>query len=268
MEHRKGVLPLQVLLEVVVVEGDVVEAQPVQDIPGGLIAQQGGVALHIGVQALLLDEVGGDTLDLGGGTAVEGGLGDGLGHHGGEPLHKSGVHLGKLVQVLQRPLFTALEHGGAGGVHHLVDVLVNLGALDARQVIAHAHVEYKAAVAAQLQLPGEELAGKPGFDILLKGLGHSELGGPLAVIALIPGGDAGLVHALGQLLAVHDLHRFQLKEPGAGHIGGDDILRQLGVGTGGGPQGDLHLFPEHGPLGPVDRPFGDAEHGAMTVVLR
>ena len=50
--HRVGVL--QVLLEVVVVKGDVVVAHGVQDGPGGLIAQDGGIALDEGVQVLLL----------------------------------------------------------------------------------------------------------------------------------------------------------------------------------------------------------------------
>ena len=60
--HRVGVL--QVLLEVVIVEGDIVIAHGVQNGPGGLVPQDGGIALDEGVQVLLLQQVAGDPLDL------------------------------------------------------------------------------------------------------------------------------------------------------------------------------------------------------------
>ena len=56
--------------------GDVVVAHSVQDGPGRLVAQDGGVALDEGVQMLLREEVGGNALDLVRRTAVEGGDGD------------------------------------------------------------------------------------------------------------------------------------------------------------------------------------------------
>ena len=64
LEHGHGVGPLQVLAEVRIVEDDVVKAQLVQALTGKLIAQQRGVALDVGVEALLGDEVGRDALDL------------------------------------------------------------------------------------------------------------------------------------------------------------------------------------------------------------
>ena len=72
-EHGHRVAVLQVLLEVVIVEGDIVIAHAVQNGAGGLIAQDGGVALDEGVQVLFLNEVAGDALDLVRRAAVEGG---------------------------------------------------------------------------------------------------------------------------------------------------------------------------------------------------
>ena len=49
VEHGHRVRPLEVLQEVVVVEHDVVVAQAVQGFAGEVVAQQGGVALHVGI---------------------------------------------------------------------------------------------------------------------------------------------------------------------------------------------------------------------------
>lgn len=234
---RDRVRPLQILGEVVVVEHDVVIAQAVQGLAGELIAQEGGVTLHVGVQALRPDQVVGDALDLVRGAAVEGGLGDGGGHPGGDGLHIALIHLLKPAQVAQRPVQALPPDLAVGGVLHALNVGVHLGGLDARQVVAHRHIEHKAVGIAQAQLTGQQLAGPPRLDVLGVGLGHRQLGGPLAVVALVPGGDAGLADALGQLLPVHDLDGFQLEEPGPGGVGGDDVLGQLGVGPAAGPKG-------------------------------
>ena len=53
LEHGHRVAVLQVLAEVVVVEGNVVVAHAVQNAAGRLVAQDGGVALDEGVQVLL-----------------------------------------------------------------------------------------------------------------------------------------------------------------------------------------------------------------------
>jgi hypothetical protein len=56
-QHRHGVGILQVGGEVVVVEGDIVEAEPVQRGAGSGIPQEGGIALDEGVEPLLVQEV-------------------------------------------------------------------------------------------------------------------------------------------------------------------------------------------------------------------
>ena len=269
VEHGHRVLPLEILQEVVVVKGDVVVAQAVQGLAGELVAQQGGVALDVGVQVLLGDQIGGDALDLVGGAAVEGGLGDGVGNMGGDGLHIGLVHLLKFVQVGQGPVHARLPHLGVRGVLHPLDVGVHLGALDALEIVAHAHVEHEAVGVAQLQLPGQQLAGKPRLHILGERLRHGELGRPLAVVALVGGGDAGLADALGQLLAVHDLHGLDLEEPAASGVGGHDVLGQLGVGAGGGAEGGLDLLVKDGqglPVPPAGQ-LGHAEDGLGGAVL-
>ena len=200
---------------------------------------------------------------------MEGGLGDGVGHLGGDALHVVGVHVLELVQVVQGPVHALLPHGAAGGVLHALDILVDLLTLDALQVVAHAHVEHEAVGVAQAQFLGQQLAGEPALHVLVKGLGHVQLGGPLAVVALVVGGDAGLGHALGELIAVHDLHRLELKEPGTGGVGGHQVLGQLGVGTGGGAVGGLDLLLEHGQglAVVVAHQLGHAEDGALALVL-
>ena len=265
-EHGDGVGVLQVLVEVLLPEGDVVVAHAVQDVPGGPVAQKGGVALDEGVEALFRDEVGGDPLDLVRRAAVEGGDGDGVGDpggDGGDQVLLPGEHLPQDLDAL-------LEDGRPGGVHHLVEVLVDLGALDALQVVAHGHVEHEAVGLAQAADPGEDVAGTPGFHVLLVGLLDVELRGPLAVVALVLRQDAGPGDAGGQIRAVHLLHGLQLEEPGPGEVAGDDVLGQLGVGTRRRAEGGLDLLPAEdgqgllpGHVGPVD-----PEDGALLPVLR
>ena len=125
---------------------------------------------------------------------------------------------------------------------------VDLVALDALQIIAHGHIEHEAVGIAQAVDLGHDLQGAPGLDILLKGLRDIQLRGPLAVVALVLRQDAGAVDAGGQLRAVHLLDGLELKEPGAGEVGGDDVLGQLGVGTGSGAEGGLDGLAEDGQL--------------------
>ena len=242
LKHGHCVGPLQILVEVVLVEHDVVVAHAVQRAPRRLVAQDGGVALHEGVQVLLGDEVAGDTLDLIGGTAVERGHGDAAADAGGDT-----VDIGALrgEQLLQNRLALA-EDGGPVGVHHAVDVGVDLLALDALQIVAHGHIEHEAVGIAEAVDAAQHLQGAPRLDVLVHGLRHGELGGPLLIIALIVGEDAGAGDAGGQIGAVHLLDGLDLEEPGAGHIGGDDVLGQLAVGTGGGSEGGLDALAEDG----------------------
>ena len=140
LKHGHGVGPLQILVEMVLIEDDVVIAHGVQGAAGGLVAQDGGVALDEGVQVLFGDQVAGDALDLVRGTAVEGGHSDAAGHPGGDGVDEGGL----LGEQLLQDLLALAENGGAAGVHHTVDIGVDLLALDALQVIAHGHVEHKA----------------------------------------------------------------------------------------------------------------------------
>ena len=192
----------------------------------------------------------------------------GEGHAAGDP-GCDGVDEGGLSgeELLENP-DALLEDGSLGGVRHLGEELVHLGPLDARQVITHGHVEHKGVGIAQTVHLGHDLAGAPGLDVLLKGLLDVQLRGPLAVVALVLRQDAGPVDAGGEFRAVHLLHGFQLEKPGAGEIAGDDVLGQLGVGTGGGAERGLDLLAEDGQsldaglIGLVD-----AEDGAFSLVL-
>ena len=264
MEHGDGVLVLQVLLEVVVVEGDVVVAHAVQDGPGGLVAQDGGIALDEGVQVLLLNQVAGDALDLVRRAAVEGGH-----RHTAGDVGRDGVDVSDLAgEELLQDLNALLENGGLAGVDHAVQEVVDLLALDARQVVAHGHIEHEAVGVAQAVDLGHHFQGAPGLHIFLKGLLDVQLGRPLAVVALVLRQDAGTVDAGGQLRAVHLLDGLQLEKPGAAEVTGDDVLGQLGVGTGGGAEGGLDGLAEDGQLLHA-RLVGlvDTEHGAVPLVF-
>ena len=260
--HRVGIL--QVLLEVVIVEGDIVIAHGVQNGPGGLVPQDGGIALDEGVQVLLLQQVAGDPLDLVRRAAVEGGHRHGSGHMGSDRVDIIAFSREELLQNSD----ALLEDGRLGGVHHAVQEGVDLLTLDACQVIAHGHVEHESVGIAQTIDLCHDLQGAPGFHILLESLLDIQLRGPLAVVALILRQDAGAVDAGGQICAVHLLDGLQLEEPGAGEIAGNDVLGQLGVGAGGGAERSLDGLPEDGELlhaGLVG--LVDAEHGAVPAVF-
>jgi hypothetical protein len=264
-EHGDGVGILQVLVEVVLIEGNVVVAHAVQDGPGRLVAQDGGVALDEGVQMLLREEVGGNALDLIRRTAVEGGDGDAVGDPGADGIDERGLGGEHLLE----DALALLIDGSLGGVLHLVEVLVDLGTLDALQVVAHGHIEDETVRVTQAVDLGQDFAGEPGLDVLLIGLGHIELGGPLAVIALVLRQDAGTVDAGGQLRAVHLLDGLQFEEPGSGEVGGDNVLGQLGVGACGGTEGGLDLLPAKDGEGLLPCHVGavNTEDGTFPVVL-
>ena len=246
LEHGHGVGPLQVLAEVCIVEDDVVKAQLVEALAGKLIAQQRGVALDVGVEALLGDQIGRDALDLRRRAAMQRGLGDGVGDARRDGVDKRGVDMLKLVQVGERPCATLVPDVGAAGVLHALDVGVDLGALDALEVIAHGHVEDKSVRATQTVLASDQVAGKPCLHVLGKGLRNLELGRPLAVVALVLRHNAGLVHTLGELLAVHNLDGLELKEAGTSNIGCHDVLGQLRIGAGGRAKRSLDALVKNG----------------------
>ena len=197
---------------------------------------------------------------------MKGGDGDGVGDLAGQAVDKVGL---AGIEPAEDGLALAVD-GRFGGIHHFGDELVDLLALDAGQVIAHRHVEDEAVGIAQAIDLGENLQCKPGLHILLVCLGDIELRGPLAVIALILGQDARTVDAGRQLRAVHLLDGFQLKESRAGKVGGNDVLRQLGIGAGGGAKGRFNILPaEDGQLLlPCEVGTVDTEGGALPLKLR
>ena len=269
LEHRHGIGPLQILAEVRVIEDDVVKAQLVEALTCKLIAQQRGVALDVGVEALLGDQIGRDALDLGRRAAVQGRLGDGVGDARRDGLDKRGIDMLKFVQVGERPRAALIPNLGAAGVLHALDVGVDLGALDALEVIAHGHVEDKAVRASQAVLASDEVAGEPCLHVLGKGLRNLELGRPLAVVALVLRHDAGLVHTLGELLAVHNLNGLELKEAGTGHVGCHDVLGKLRIGAGGRAKRSLDALVKNGKRALlVGRDhLAHAKDGALSLVL-
>ena len=174
------------------------------------------------------------------------GLGDGVGDARRDGLDKRGIDMLKLVQVSERPRAALVPNLGAGGVLHALDIGVDLGALDALEVIAHGHVKDKTVRAAQAVLASDQVAGKPCLHVLGKGLRNLELGRPLAVVALVLCHDAGFVHTLGELLAVHNLNGLELKEARTGHIRGHDVLGQLRIGTGSRAKRSLDALVKNG----------------------
>ena len=174
------------------------------------------------------------------------GLGDGVGHARRNGLDKRGVDMLELVQVGECPGTALVPDVGAAGILHALDVGVDLGALNALQVIAHRHVEDKAVRAAQTVLASDQVAGKPCLHVLGKGLRNLELGRPLAVVALVLRHNAGLVDATGELLAVHNLDGLELKETRTGHVGCHDVLGQLRVGAGSRAKRSLDALVKNG----------------------
>ena len=269
LKHGHSVDPLQILAEVRVIEDDVVEAQLVEALASKLIAQQRGVALDVGVETLLGNQIGRDALDLRRRAAMQRGLGNGVGDARRDGLDKRGIDMLKLVQVSERPRAALVPNLGAAGVLHALNVRIDLGALDALEVITHGHVEDKTIRAAQAVLASDEVACEPCLHVLGKGLRNLELGRPLAVVALVLRHDAGLVHTLGELLAVHNLNGLELKEAGTGHVGCHDVLGQLRIGTGGRAKRSLDALVKNGKRALlVGRDhLAHAKDGALSLVL-
>jgi hypothetical protein len=69
----------------------------------------------------------------------------------------------------------------------------------------------------------------PGVDVFPGGLMKPEFLGPLHVVALISGVNAGP----GNGEIIEDLHSFELDKSSAAKPCGDDVLAQLGMGPGG-----------------------------------
>ena len=242
LEHGHRVLPLEILVEVMLVEHDVVVAHGVENAAGGLVAEDGGVALDEGVQVLLREQIACDALDLLRRAAVERGDGDGARNARGDVRDE--IALGG--EQLGEDLLAFLELRGPARVHHVVDVAVDLAALDALEVVADGHIEHEPVGIAETVDLADDLERAPGLDVLVLRLRHGQLGGPLLIVALVGGEDAGTGHAGGKLGAVHLLYGLDLEEARAGEVGGDDVLRELAVGAGGGAEGRFDALTEDG----------------------
>ncbi len=100
-----------------------------------------------------------------------------------------------------------------------------------------------------------DLQGEPRLDILVERLHDLQLRGPLLIVALVVGQNAGAGDAGGQIGAVHLLDGFHFKEARARHVRGDDVLRQLAVGAGRGAERGFNALAEDGErLGRVGDP--------------
>ena len=149
-------------------------------------------------------------------------------------------------EQLGEDLLAFLELRGPARVHHVVDVGVDLSALDAFEVIADGHIEHEAIRRAEAIDLGQDLECAPGLDILVLRLRDLQLGGPFLVIGLVVGKDAWTGDAAGQFFAVHFLHRLDLEEAGACKIRSDDVLCQLAVGAGCRAERGLNRLAEDG----------------------
>ena len=72
----------------------------------------------------------------------------------------------------------------------------------------------------------------PGFHIFLISLSDLQLGGPLAVVALILGNNTWLRHTGRKLTSVHLLDRLELEPGRSRQIRSHQILCQLGIWPG------------------------------------
>ena len=101
---------------------------------------------------------------------------------------------------------------------------------NARQVVADAHVEERAAVDAEEVR--QEIDQHRRLDVLLQRLIDGQLLRPLHVVAYRARVDAGS----GDDDRIENLHGLQLHHPRAGQPRQDDVLRQLGVRAGRGAE--------------------------------
>ena len=242
VEPRDGVLPLEILVEVVLIKDDVVIAHRVEDGAGSLVAEDRRVALDERVQALFGQQIRRDALDLLRRTAVQRGDGDAP----GDARRDVRDELFFLREQLGQHFETLFELRRIFRMHHVVDVAVDLHTLDALEVVADGHVEHEAVGISEAIDLRENLQRAPRLDILVLRLPDLQLGRPLLVVAFVRGQDAGTRHAAGQLFAVHLLDGLDLEEARTGHVGRDDVLRQLAVRAGGGAERRLDALTEDG----------------------
>ena len=238
-QHGNRVLILQIILKMELSKCHVIIAHSIHHLSGILVPQKGGIALDKGMNPLYLQKIPGNALNLLGRTSVKRRECGAVRNPRGHSLRVLPRKMGEALRMVRQPLAAFLKNRHLGGVLHPLDKAVDFLQLNALQVVAHGHIELESVRSPQAVLLCQKMTGKPGLHVLVKGLRHIELRGPLAVIALIIRLDAGLRHR--QVLAVNFLHGLQLEKPGAGRIGRRDILGQLGVRPSRRPKGRLQL---------------------------
>ena len=236
VEHRHGVLVLQVLGEVVVVEGEVRVAEVVERGAREVVPEHGGVALDDGVQALV-EEVVRDPLDLVGRTAVHRRDRHRVADPRRDALEVAVVEAGEAAEVALQPGHRLPVRGRGGRVAQSLDEPVDPRVADAGEVVPDGGVERDVVPVGETELDREHPDGEVGVDVLGERLLDGELRGPLAVEAFVLGVDAGLRHGGPHGVAVDDLDGLELDEARPGEVGDDDVGGQLGVRTRGRSHG-------------------------------
>ena len=241
-QHRDCILPLQILLKVVIIESNIVVAQAVKALSCIFISQQRRVALDIGIQMFLGDQVGCDAFDLVRRTSVQRRFCHGSGDPGGDSPDISFIHFPEPAYVCKRPVDAFLKLRSLSGIDHLIQERIDLFGTDAFQVITDRHIENKSVRITESEFLCQKFTRYPGFYIFRISLRNIQFCGPFAVIAFIVRRDAGFADTCGQFGSVHDLYGLQFEEPGAGRIGSYDILRKLRIRSRSRPEGCLDLL--------------------------
>ena len=217
----QGLLPLQVLGEVLRPRADLVVAEHVvQEAVHRLPAEQRRVELHGHVHVHLGEEEAHDPLDLARRAAMERRESDLVGEGGGE------VDVAEAREV-GRDLAAHRLHLGAGVLHRL-DPAPHLRRPDAGEVVAHAHVqdrlllEHVGGLPEQVRLLQDVDEHRAGH-VLAQALREAQLLAPLDVVADGDGVDAGP----GDHQPVVDLHGLQLEDPAPRQPRQHDVLRHL-----------------------------------------
>ena len=229
VEHRDRIDVLQVVPEGLVGYRNVAESEfVVDDAADGVGAEEGRVALDRGVDAPFFHEVEHDRFDLVGRAAMHGRQRDRVGYgvrdfDAGDLRVPSGDDVDVCLLVVR-------------SVVHGFQVPLDVGLLDAGQVVADRHVEdHAGTVPGEAELVVQGVDQHPGAQVLVERLIDLELLRPLDVVTLVLDIDAGLV----DVELVQGLDRLQLDEAGSHQPGHDDVLRHLTVWSGGDTEWSL-----------------------------
>ena len=184
---------------------------------------------------LLLQEIGGDRFNLLRRTSVQGGFRDGVGdlRRNLQDIFLRDLLQDSLLHRLQGSFDAVFEDRIILCLNHIIEELLDLRRLDSIEVIPDRHVEDNRVRTSQLQFLRQNVDQDPCLHIFFVGLPDFQLCRPLAVVAFVRRDDTGLRHTGGQLSAVHLLDGLELEPGRACQIGGNQVLCQLRVRTGG-----------------------------------